>query len=109
MRFAYRRRRDHLVATLGRESPHVRITGIAAGLHALVTLADRQDEAETVKRALDHGLVVEGLAAYSRGKQQHPPALVIGYARPPSMRSAQRLRDSAPRCASSGELGHMSL
>jgi GntR family transcriptional regulator/MocR family aminotransferase len=83
MRFAYRRRRDHLVATLGRESPHVRVTGIAAGLHALVTLPDRQDEAETVKRALDHGLMVEGLAVYSRGQQQHPPALVIGYARPP--------------------------
>jgi GntR family transcriptional regulator/MocR family aminotransferase len=83
MRLVYRRRRDYLVATLGREAPHIRITGIAAGLHALVTRPDHQDEEETVKRALEHGLVVEGLGTYSRGNQRHAPALVIGYARPP--------------------------
>ena len=82
-RLTYRRRRDRLVAALGRELPNVRITGIAAGLQALLPLADGQEEDEIVERALVHGLIVEGLGAFTRGNQKHAQALVIGYARPP--------------------------
>lgn len=35
-RLAYRRRRDRLANALQKQIPHVRITGIAAGLHRLV-------------------------------------------------------------------------
>jgi GntR family transcriptional regulator/MocR family aminotransferase len=81
-RLAYRRRRDRLVKALGREVPGMQITGIAAGLQALLPLADGQQEDEIVKRALGHGLIIEGLGAFTRRKQKHPPALVVGYAKP---------------------------
>ena len=82
-RLAYRRRRDLLVRTLARNVPAVAVTGIAAGLHALVTLPDGVSEEEVGVRAARHGLVVGRLAEYRAGGQDHPPALVVGYATPP--------------------------
>jgi GntR family transcriptional regulator/MocR family aminotransferase len=81
-RLAYRRRRDRLVAALRRQVPDARVTGIAAGLHALVQLAGPDSEDEVTARAARHGLAVDGLGPY-RAAGQYPPALVIGYARPP--------------------------
>jgi GntR family transcriptional regulator / MocR family aminotransferase len=81
-RLAYRRRRDRLVAALRRQVPHARVTGIAAGLHALVELAGPDSEDDVTARAARHGLAVEGLGQY-RAAGQYTPALVIGYARPP--------------------------
>jgi GntR family transcriptional regulator/MocR family aminotransferase len=86
-RLAYRRRRDRLVATLAREAPRVRVTGIAAGLHALCELPPGQAEDRVVARALARGLDVDGLAHY-RARESVPrgpsrPALVVGYGSPP--------------------------
>ncbi len=44
-RLNYRRRRDRLIAALARRAPDVRLTGIAAGLHAVARAASRQDRA----------------------------------------------------------------
>ncbi len=82
-RLAYQRRRNSVVETVRRRVPDARITGIAAGLHALVELPPGRGEAETVARAAALGLAVEGLASYRTGDQKHRPALVIGYATPP--------------------------
>ncbi|MDX6396208.1 MAG: GntR family transcriptional regulator / MocR family aminotransferase [Streptosporangiaceae bacterium] len=86
-RLAYRRRRDRLAAALRRQAPHVRVTGIAAGLHALVELAGPDSEEDVIARAARRGLAIEGLGSYSAAGQhvpgQHGPALVIGYGRPP--------------------------
>jgi GntR family transcriptional regulator/MocR family aminotransferase len=79
-RLVYRRRRDRLVAALQRRTP---VTGIAAGLHALVELPDGDTEEEVVKRAARHGLAIDGLAHYTAPGQRHAPALVVGYGRPP--------------------------
>jgi GntR family transcriptional regulator/MocR family aminotransferase len=81
-RLAYRRRRDRLVTALRLQVPHARVTGIAAGLHALVQLAGPDSEDDVTARAARHGLAVEGLGHY-RAAGQYAPALVIGYARPP--------------------------
>ena len=98
-RLAYRRRRDRLAAALGREAPRVRVTGIAAGLHALCELPPGLTEDHLVARAAARGLEVEGLARYratgsataqatnqatdaGRG-QPGRQALVIGYGSPP--------------------------
>jgi GntR family transcriptional regulator / MocR family aminotransferase len=82
-RLAYRRRRDRLVATLRRGAPGVRISGMAAGLHAIVELPAGSDEREVVARAARHGLAVEGLATYASEDGRHGPALVVGYGTPP--------------------------
>ena len=86
-RLAYRRRRDRLAAVLSREAPRVRVTGIAAGLHALCELPPGLTEDHLVARAAARGLEVEGLARYratdaGRGRPGRQ-ALVIGYGSPP--------------------------
>jgi GntR family transcriptional regulator / MocR family aminotransferase len=82
-RLAYRRRRDRLIAALQCEAPHVRVTGIAAGLHALAELPADHDEGAIVARAAAHDLALEGLDAYRGSGQRHGPALVVGYGTPP--------------------------
>jgi len=79
-RLVYRRRRDRLVAALHRRAP---VTGIAAGLHALVELPGGVTEDEVVARAAGHGLAIDGLASFTAPGMGHPPALVVGYGRPP--------------------------
>ncbi|NNN01973.1 MAG: PLP-dependent aminotransferase family protein [Acidimicrobiaceae bacterium] len=80
-RLAYRRRRDELVGTLAPGQ----VEGIAAGLHAVVTLPNGTSEAEAVDAAATHGLAIEGLDVYRVGSTMHPPALIIGYATPPEL------------------------
>jgi GntR family transcriptional regulator/MocR family aminotransferase len=86
-RLAYRRRRDRLAAALARQAPQVRVTGIAAGLHALCELPPGLAEDHVVARALARGLDVDGLAHYrASGTVPHGPgrpALVVGYGSPP--------------------------
>jgi GntR family transcriptional regulator/MocR family aminotransferase len=81
-RMVYRRRRDRLVEVLTRYAPAVEASGIAAGLHVLAHLPGRPED-EVIAVAARHGLVVEGLGAYTAPGHEHPPALVIGYATPP--------------------------
>ncbi len=83
-RLAYRRRRDRLVAAVRRDAPRVRVTGIAAGLHALLRLPPGHNEEDLVARAARHGLAVEGLGEYAMGSHHAGPALVVGYATPPA-------------------------
>jgi GntR family transcriptional regulator/MocR family aminotransferase len=82
-RLAYRRRRDRLVAALRREAPAVRVTGVAAGMHALLELPPGDDEARAVARAAQRGLALQGLQDYVIDIRHHPPGLVVGYATPP--------------------------
>jgi GntR family transcriptional regulator / MocR family aminotransferase len=82
-RIGYRRRRDRLVAELGRRAPQVRVTGIAAGLHALVVLPPGADEQAVVAEGARRGLALQGLAEFSAGAQPHDPAVIVGYATPP--------------------------
>jgi GntR family transcriptional regulator/MocR family aminotransferase len=79
-RIAYRHRRDRLIARLAGRG--IEVSGIAAGLHALAHLRE-MSEREAVERAAERGLAIEGLAAYAAPGISGPPALVIGYARPP--------------------------
>jgi GntR family transcriptional regulator/MocR family aminotransferase len=83
LRLIYRRRRDRLVLALNREAPSVRISGIAAGLHALAELPPGHGEETIIARAADHGLALLGLGTYAEEPHDHPPALVVGYAKPP--------------------------
>ncbi|MFF7992451.1 PLP-dependent aminotransferase family protein [Kitasatospora xanthocidica] len=88
-RLHYRRRRDQLVAALAEHAPRVRVTGIAAGLHAVLQLPpDATPEAELLTRAQAAGISLSGLASHRAAPAgatdaPPPPALVIGYATPP--------------------------
>ncbi len=82
-RLVYRRRRDRLIAVLSREAPESRVSGIAAGLHALVTLPPGRTEDEVIADAAERGLALTGLASFAQSASTHAPALVVGYAKPP--------------------------
>lgn len=82
-RLAYRRRRDQLVTELGRAAPLARVTGIAAGLHAVVELPPPRQEPDVLASARRRGVALSGLRDFDAGPGQHPPALVVGYATPP--------------------------
>jgi GntR family transcriptional regulator/MocR family aminotransferase len=87
-RLAYRRRRDRLASALRREAPHVRVTGIAAGLHALCELPPGElppgrAEDDAVARAAAHGLAVAALGPYRAAGRPDRAALVVGYGTPP--------------------------
>jgi GntR family transcriptional regulator / MocR family aminotransferase len=100
-RLGYRQRRDRLVSELKRRAPRAHVTGIAAGLHALVTLPPGATEHAVVTAAARRGLAVQGLADFSHGGQDHEPALVVGYANPPAHAFTSAL---ARLCAVLGEV-----
>ncbi|MFF7750026.1 PLP-dependent aminotransferase family protein [Streptomyces sp. NPDC007971] len=84
MRQCYRRRRDRLVAALAAHAPHIEVTGIAAGLHAVLRLPPGT-ERSAVKAAAWQGVALDGLAAFRHPGTQMPApdGLVVGYATPP--------------------------
>ncbi|WP_374112501.1 PLP-dependent aminotransferase family protein [Streptomyces sp. CC210A] len=86
MRLRYRRRRDQLVAALADRAPEVRVSGIAAGLHAVLELPPGT-ERSVLRAAALHGLQLQGLDSYRhpdapRRASGGPDGLVVGYATP---------------------------
>ena len=72
-RLTYRRRRDRLAAALHRQG--LRVTGIAAGLHAVLELPGIETERRLIARAAEHGLALQGLESYRAAGQSAPPEL----------------------------------
>ncbi|WP_351229350.1 PLP-dependent aminotransferase family protein [Streptomyces sp. NPDC002133] len=83
MRLRYRRRRDQLVEALAERAPDIRVSGIAAGMHAVLELPTGT-ESTVVQAAARQGLALEGLSS-SRHPSTAPDrdALVVGYGTPP--------------------------
>jgi len=87
MRQRYRSRRDRLVAALAAHAPHIEVTGVAAGLHAVLGLP-AGTERSTVKAATWQGVALDGLAEFRHpgaSDADMPPrdGIVVGYATPP--------------------------
>lgn len=82
MRRRYGNRRDALIATLGRYAPAVSIHGIAAGLHAVVSLPEHISEADVIAAAQQRKVALTGLAPFWHGTGQHTEGIVIGYGTP---------------------------
>lgn len=80
MRLRYRRRRDALVAAVG---DRVAVSGIAAGLHAVLDLAPGT-ERSLLQAASWQDLALTGLARFRHPEADMPPrdALVVGYGAP---------------------------
>ncbi|MFI1926392.1 MULTISPECIES: PLP-dependent aminotransferase family protein [unclassified Streptomyces] len=84
MRQRYRARRDRLVEALAAQAPHVEVTGVAAGLHAVLRLPPGT-ERSALKAAAWQGVALDGLAAFRHPATDMAPqdGLVVGYATPP--------------------------
>ncbi|SCD41836.1 GntR family transcriptional regulator / MocR family aminotransferase [Streptomyces sp. SolWspMP-sol7th] len=84
MRLRYRRRRDALVAAVTARAPEVGVSGIAAGLHAVLRLPPGT-EPVVLRAATWERLALTGLGQFRHPDAELPPedALVVGYATPP--------------------------
>src|SRR5262245_45431106 len=78
-RLRYRRRRERLVAAVGAHLPALRIEGVAAGLHLMVGLPPRADEAALVEAAATRSVRVYGVGPHRARPGAGPPALLLGY------------------------------
>jgi GntR family transcriptional regulator / MocR family aminotransferase len=76
----YRARRHQLMETL--HGQHVSITGIDAGLHAVVGLDSIGREQRVLDNARDRNLTISPLRAFTNTAPTQP-ALVVGYGTPP--------------------------
>jgi GntR family transcriptional regulator / MocR family aminotransferase len=79
MRPVYRRRRDALLAALGRQLPWLEPAGVSAGLHLVTWLPPGLDEATVVDAAARAGVGIEGVTPY-RISHPGPGGLIFGYA-----------------------------
>jgi GntR family transcriptional regulator/MocR family aminotransferase len=75
-----RARRDALIAAVARHLPQARVSGISAGLHALVRLASVVDIQRLMRRAARRSLGVYPLELHLIDPPSHTDALVLGYA-----------------------------
>jgi GntR family transcriptional regulator/MocR family aminotransferase len=84
MRLRYMRRRDLLVAALAERAPALRPSGIAAGLHVILSLPSHgPTEDEAVAHAARRGVALLGLGPFFADRDNHVPGLVVGYGTPP--------------------------
>ena len=89
-----RARRDALLAALAEHLPGARVTGVAAGLHLLITFPDSDaDDVELASSVRDAGVVVHPLSWHRLTPGD--PGLVLGYAANPP----DRLRTAIERMA----------
>ncbi|MDQ0931755.1 hypothetical protein QFZ49_001662 [Streptomyces turgidiscabies] len=72
MRQRYRRRRDRLVSALAAHAPHVEVTGVAAGLHAVLRLPPGT-ERSAVKAAAWRGIASPSTGSRSSGIRSSTP------------------------------------
>jgi GntR family transcriptional regulator/MocR family aminotransferase len=76
----YRQRRDTLIAAFARHFPEATPSGVAAGLHLLVSLPRDVDDVALAERAAAAGVGVEAVGHYrARPRPDLPPGLVVGY------------------------------
>jgi GntR family transcriptional regulator / MocR family aminotransferase len=79
MRGIYADRRSALVAAFARHAPGIRLTGLAAGFHAVAPLPAGADEAAVIAAARARRVGLYGMDAYRGAPSTAPPALVIGF------------------------------
>ena len=79
MRAIYARRRTRLIDALARHAPRVRLTGLAAGFHAVAHLPAAADEQAVVAAARERLVGLYGLGDYRAADAAAPPQLVMGF------------------------------
>jgi GntR family transcriptional regulator/MocR family aminotransferase len=77
-RTRFRRRRRRLLEALQRELPELSVSGIAAGMHLVLSLPDGSSATEITAAATAAGLALTPLARYACADPQ-PESLVLGY------------------------------
>ncbi|GAB3440787.1 PLP-dependent aminotransferase family protein [Actinophytocola sediminis] len=76
----YQARHEALLKALANELPQARPTGVAAGLHAMITLPHGVNEQSVVSAAAERGVLVRGVGYFVR-ERTSAAGLIIGFAR----------------------------
>jgi GntR family transcriptional regulator / MocR family aminotransferase len=79
MRVVYAARRQALVDALTAHAPHIALTGLAAGFHAVAHLPESADEATVIAAARERSVGLYGMSAQRANKSPNPPQLVLGF------------------------------
>jgi len=79
MRGVYAARRQALVDALARHAPAVRLTGLAAGFHAVAHLPAGVREEGVVAAARERSVGLYGMSAFRRSGATTPAQLVMGF------------------------------
>src|SRR5207253_9668574 len=79
MRPLYEGRRSILINALSKGAPHVRLSGLAAGFHAVAHLPRGTDETTVVSRAHAKSIGLSGMSSYRWNGDSQPPQLVLGF------------------------------
>jgi GntR family transcriptional regulator/MocR family aminotransferase len=83
-RIRYRRRRDRLGDAVAARLPTGRLSGIAAGLHAVLQLPEADiSETRLLRYLTESGVAVDGISYFYDRPSESPLGLLIGYATPP--------------------------
>jgi GntR family transcriptional regulator/MocR family aminotransferase len=86
VRAEYAARRETLLAALRTHAPGLRVTGLAAGFHAVLHLPAGTDEEGLIARARDRGVGLYGMAAMHHAARPAGPRLVLGFGDTPQPR-----------------------
>jgi len=79
MRAEYAARRDVLIEALAEHAPGVRLTGLAAGFHAVAHLQPGTAEQDVIRAARSRSVGLYGMSAHRADHAPDPPQLVLGF------------------------------
>jgi GntR family transcriptional regulator/MocR family aminotransferase len=79
MRGVYAQRRAALVEALAQHAPGVRVTGLAAGFHAVAHLPEGADETAVIAAARARSVGLYGMSANRSSRARTPTQLVLGF------------------------------
>ena len=79
MRAVYSGRRTALVEALAEHAPDMRLTGLAAGFHAIAHLPDGTAEQAVIERAAAADVGMYGMSPQRWDRNEAPPQLVLGF------------------------------
>ena len=79
MRAEYAARRDVLVRALAEHAPQVRLTGLAAGFHAVAHLPAGASEPAVIEAARARSVALYGMSQNRHDHDPDPPQLVLGF------------------------------
>jgi GntR family transcriptional regulator/MocR family aminotransferase len=79
MRAVYAGRRATLIAILARHAPGIRLTGLAAGFHAVAHLPATADEQAVVAAARERRVGLYGMGSFRAAQVAGSPRLVLGF------------------------------
>jgi GntR family transcriptional regulator/MocR family aminotransferase len=79
MRTRYAAKRRTLIDGLAVHAPHIELSGLAAGFHAVAHLPDSLDEPELVAKARERSVGLYPMSRYRADGQTRPPRLVLGF------------------------------